>query len=142
MWGVNIKTRCRNCKALIDYGNTYCLKCDEKIKKQRKTYTTEKVKEADKFIKTSTWQSLRREIIRRDRGCCVLCLIRGRIEYRQLQVHHIVKRVDDISLAYEKSNLITLCRVCHEEVEKLSPKKQKELLKIKKTEAKEEGFLL
>lgn len=137
-----IKTRCGNCKAKIDYGNTYCSRCEEKVKKKRKQYTTERVKEADKYTKTATWQSLRKEIIIRDNGCCVLCFLRKKIEYRQLQVHHIVKRVDNISLAYERSNLVTLCRACHEEVEKLSPEKQRELLKIKEIEQEEITFLL
>lgn len=137
-----MKTRCRNCRAKIDYGKTYCSKCLEKVKKLKKQYTTEKVKEADKYTKTATWQSLRKEIIRRDKGCCVLCLLRGKIEYRQLQVHHIVKRVDDITLVYERSNLITLCRTCHEEVEKLPPYKQRELLNIEQPKEKEISFLL
>ena len=137
-----MKTRCRNCRALIDYGHTYCLKCEEKIKKQRKQYTTERVKEADKYTKTATWQSLRKEIIIRDKGCCVLCFLSGKIEYRQLQVHHIIKRVDNPSLAYDRDNLVTLCRTCHEEVEKLSPSKQRELLKIKQQEKEEVSFLL
>jgi len=129
-----MKTRCRNCTTLIDFGTTYCSKCKEKVKKQRKKYTTERTKEADKYTKTTTWQSLRREIILRDNSCCVLCFLRGKIEYRQLQVHHIIKRVDDITLAYERSNLVTLCRTCHEEVEKLPPQKQRKLLKMKEPE--------
>lgn len=137
-----MKTRCRNCVTKIDYGNTYCSKCEEKVKKQRKQYTTDRVKEADKYTKTATWQSLRKEIIIRDNGCCVLCLLRGKIEYRQLQVHHIVKRVDNLSLAYDRNNLVTLCRTCHEEVEKLSPKKQRELLKMKEPEDEGLSFLL
>lgn len=136
-----MKTRCKNCRTLIEFGERLCSKCEERLKKQRKQYTTERVKEADKYTKTATWQSLRKEIIMRDKGCCVLCLLRGRIEYRQLQVHHIVKRVDNLSLAYERSNLVTLCRTCHEEVEKLSPEKQRELLKMKEPE-REISFLL
>lgn len=128
-----MKTRCKNCRRLIEFGLTYCSTCEEKIKKSRNKNLSEKVKEADKFTKTATWQSLRREIIRRDNNCCVLCFLRGKIEYRQLQVHHIVKRVDNLSLAYEPSNLVTVCRTCHEEVEKLSPQKQKELLKIEES---------
>lgn len=137
-----MKTRCRNCRTLIDYGNTYCSRCEERFKKQRKQYTTERVKEADKYTKTSTWKALRKEIIIRDNGCCVLCFLRGRVEYRQLQVHHIVKRVDNLDLAYERNNLVTLCRTCHEEVEKLSPQKQRELLKMKEPEKEEISFLL
>lgn len=138
---MTMKTRCRGCATKVDFGNTYCLKCKEKVNKQRKQYTTERVKEADKYTKTTTWKSLRKEIIIRDKGCCVLCFLRGKIEYRQLQVHHIIKRVDDIELAYERSNLVTLCRTCHEEVEKLSPQKQRKLLKMKEPE-KEISFLL
>lgn len=138
-----MKTRCRGCRTLIDFGNTYCSDCEAKFKKDRKSYTTERVKEADKFTKTSIWQSLRKEIIRRDGGVCKLCYLRGRIEYRKLQVHHIVKRVDDPSLVYERDNLVTLCRECHEEVEKLSPSKQRALLKLNGNAKSEElHFLL
>ena len=45
----------------------------------------------------------------RDNRQCVLCSYRG----RKLEVHHIVKRNDDISLAAEPTNLITLCSKCH-----------------------------
>lgn len=128
--GRDMKTRCGNCRTLTDYGRTYCLKCEEKIKKSRKKNLSEKVEVADKFTKTATWKSLRREIIRRDNNCCVLCFVRGKIEYRQLQVHHIIKRVDNLELAYEPNNLVTVCRTCHEEVEKLSPAQQRELLRL------------
>lgn len=136
-----MKTRCGNCRTLIDYGNTFCEKCKKIITKHKKQQITEKVKEADKYTKTATWQSLRKEIIIRDKGCCVLCFKRGRIEYRKLQVHHIVKRVDDITLAYERDNLVTLCRTCHEEVEKLTPRQQRKLLEKEKLE-EEVNFLL
>lgn len=134
-----MKTRCRGCRTLINFGKTYCDKCETIFKKERKKYTTERVKEADKFTKTATWQSLRKEIIRRDGGVCKLCFLRGKIEYRKLQVHHIVKRVDDLSLVYNRENLVTLCRECHEEVEKLSPSKQRAMLKIEGN-VKSEGF--
>lgn len=136
-----MKTRCGNCRTLIDYGNTFCEKCKKIITKHKKQQITEKVKEADKYTKTAKWQSLRKEIIIRDKGCCVLCFKRGRIEYRKLQVHHIVKRVDDITLAYERDNLVTLCRTCHEEVEKLTPRQQRKLLEKEKLE-EEVNFLL
>ena len=123
-----IKTRCKNCRTKIEFKETFCEKCNQNIRKKRKEDASIRMKEADKYTKTSTWQSLRKEIIIRDKGCCVLCFIRKRIEYRGLQVHHIVKRVDDISLAYERDNLVTLCRSCHEEVEKLTPKEQRKLL--------------
>ncbi|GAA0071677.1 hypothetical protein UT300003_32020 [Clostridium sardiniense] len=120
-----MKTRCRQCRKLIDFGNTFCDECKSKITKERKKGLKDKNVEAT--TKSTRWKALRSKIVQRDK-CCVLCLRRGFIEYRSLQVHHLVKRVDDNSLIYEPSNLVTVCRNCHEELEKLSLKEQKELL--------------
>ena len=121
-----MKTRCKQCKKTIDFGKTYCTSCYSKNLKNKKKDIKNKYIEST--TKSTTWKSLRMSVLRRDSGCCVLCFKRGYIEYRNLQVHHIVKRVDAPELIYETSNLVTLCRVCHEEVEKLSPTKQKKLL--------------
>lgn len=134
-----IKTRCRRCKTLIDFKTTYCKDCNTKINNAKKESLRNK--EVEATTKSSRWKSLRAEIVRRDGGRCVLCFKRGFITYRGLQVHHIVKRVDDTDLIYEPSNLITVCRDCHEEIEKLSPKKQRELLGLKEP-IKEINYLL
>ena len=120
-----MKTRCRACRKLIEYGNTFCNECKSKVTKERKTGL--KRKDVESAIKNSRWKALRMRIIQRDK-CCLLCYKRGYIEYRTLQVHHLVKRVDDTDLIYEPSNLVTLCRSCHEEMEKLSLMEQKQLL--------------
>lgn len=121
-----MKTRCRRCRILIPFRETYCENCKKLIISQKKDGL--KNKKAESLLKTGIWKSLRKDIIRRDKGCCVLCFKQGIIEYRTLQVHHIVKRTEDESLAYEPTNLVTLCRSCHEKVELLSIQKQKELL--------------
>ena len=113
------------------------------LKKERNKNLSEKNKIAESFIKSGTWRAVRAEVIRRDNGCCVLCKIKGRIQYKGLQVHHIVKRVDNLDLSFEKSNLVTVCRNCHEELEKISPKLQREILKIDDiTNSEELHFLL
>ena len=121
-----MKTRCRRCRTLIPFRETYCDSCQKLINAHKKEGL--KNKKAEALLKTGTWKSLRKDIITRDKGCCVLCFKQGIIEYRKLQVHHIIKRTEDESLAYEPSNLVTLCRSCHEKVELLSVQKQKELL--------------
>ena len=126
-----MKARCNNCRTKIDYGHSLCDKCKSKYIKDKKQGL--KIKDAEKHIKSSRWKKVRQQILLRDK-CCILCFRRGNFEYRQLQVHHIVKRTDDITLAYEPSNLVTLCRTCHEEVEKLPPSKQRELLNYKPKE--------
>lgn len=120
-----MKTRCRACRKLIEYGNTFCSECKSKVTKERKTGL--KRKDIEATTKDSRWKSVRMKVIQRDK-CCLLCLKRGYIEYRTLQVHHLIKRVDDVNLIYEPSNLVTLCRSCHEEMEKLPLVEQKKLL--------------
>ena len=126
-----MKTRCNDCRKLIDYGNSLCDECKPKrIKLNKKGL---KDKQAEKMIKSNRWKKVRAEVLRRDK-CCVLCLKNKYIEYRGLQVHHIIKRTDDMSLAYEPNNLVTVCRKCHEQLELLPPTKQRELLDYKPTE--------
>lgn len=125
--GVNeIKTRCNRCRKLIEYGNSHCPECASFLLKKRKEGIENKYVEST--TKSARWKRVREEVIRRDKGNCVACLLKGRITYRKLQVHHIVKRVDNVDLIYEKSNLVTLCRECHEEFELMSPSEQLRIL--------------
>ena len=126
-----MKTRCNRCRKYIDFGNSLCEECKSIYIKKKKNYL--KDKDAEKHLKTSRWKKVRQQILLRDKGC-VLCLTRGIFEHRKLQVHHIVKRTDNIDLAYEPSNLVTVCPCCHEELERLEPSRQKELLKFKPKE--------
>ena len=121
-----MKTRCAKCRKLIDYGNSYCDKCYSTILRDRKNSV--KNKRVESTTKSAQWKAVREKVILRDK-CCLLCLKRrGYFELRALQVHHIIKRVEDESLIYDPSNLGTLCRSGHEEMEKLSVKEQRDLL--------------
>lgn len=127
-----MKTRCSRCRTKIDFGKSMCDKCYTKY--NRETKRNLKNKDAEKHTKTSKWQSVRKKALLRDKGLCQLCLSRGIIENRRLEVHHIKKRDDivhttDAHLLYDLSNLVSVCRPCHEKLEKLSVVKQKELLK-------------
>ena len=125
-----MKARCGDCRTLIEFGQGLCDKCKSKRNKENKDNLKDKT--AEKHTKTSRWQKVRKQIIIRDNGVCQLCFARGFIENRRLQVHHMVKRTTDLSLAYEPTNLVTVCPPCHEELECLSVTKQKELLKMDK----------
>lgn len=121
-----MKTRCARCRKLIDFGNTYCSECVPKINKKSKNSLRDK--EVEATTKSQKWKNLREKIILRDKSC-ILCKNRdGYYNIKGLQVHHIIKRVEDESLIYNPENLVTLCRTCHEEVEKLSPFEQRKLL--------------
>lgn len=54
------------------------------------------------------WQALRFQALRRDGFACVQCGARGRLE-----VDHVRPVRTDPALAYELSNLQSLCTRCH-----------------------------
>lgn len=74
--------------------------------------------QADKFRNTQLWKRTAAEIKERDMQCCRMCLARGVLVNRGLSVHHIVPIAEDYDLRLEPSNLITLCRYCHEKAER------------------------
>ena len=125
-----MKTRCPRCRTKINYGDKYCDKCNSTKTKENKETQKRNLKLADDKLKTTMWQSLRSEVMARDNFCCRLCLINSYVETRTLQVHHIHKRINRPDLTFNESNLVTLCRVCHEKVEKMKPSEQFELLKM------------
>ncbi|WP_442935628.1 HNH endonuclease [Nitrobacter sp. NHB1] len=59
-------------------------------------------------IRDKRWPALRYQAKQRDRWRCVKCGFRGRLE-----VDHIKAVRDAPELAFELSNLQTLCRFCH-----------------------------
>lgn len=72
----------------------------------------------NKFRSKSTWQRKRNEIIKRDAYLCKLCLYNGVLNNKNLEVHHIIPIKDNDDLKLVDNNLITLCRSCHDLVEK------------------------
>ncbi len=80
--------------------------------------TTPRNSQADKFRNTQLWKRTASEIRERDMQCCRVCLMRGLFVNRGLSVHHIVPIAEDYNLRLEPSNLITLCRFCHEKADR------------------------
>lgn len=64
-------------------------------------------------IRSPRWKVVRLEAKRRDDFKCVKCGARG-----QLEVHHINRVKDAPDLAFELSNLMTLCKKHHSEITK------------------------
>ena len=130
-------TRCNGCRKKIPMGNTYCDTCKTQKRKEDKSYL--KCKDAERHSKTQRWKDTRKEILKRDKGVCRLCFIRGIVSSKRLTVHHIIKRVNlvgtkDEELIYAPSNLVTLCPTCHEEMEVLPVEVQKKLVHLEDEE--------
>ena len=62
--------------------------------------------------KTDEWKEWRKNIFARDKYTCQYC--KGKTKDSQLNVHHIIERSNGGS--DNESNLITLCKTCHDKV--------------------------
>jgi 5-methylcytosine-specific restriction endonuclease McrA len=77
------------------------------------------------FYKSREWQQKRREILTRDKEC-IHCKRMGKYSHADT-VHHIIHLRANPSLALADTNLISLCKSCHdkEHPEKLHPQEAK-----------------
>lgn len=103
-----MKRSCQYCGRVHPVG--YVCPKKPKRKKQGK-------REAERTRSSYAWQKKRREIKDRDHYLCVYSLSQGRIVYEDLEVHHIIPLEERPDLAFEDSNLITLCQEVHERAE-------------------------
>ena len=71
-----------------------------------------------KFRNTNAWIKKRNQIKKRDKYLCQLCLKDNIYTYDNLQVHHIIPIAKDYNKNLDSNNLITLCRMHHEQAEK------------------------
>lgn len=68
------------------------------------------------FYKTAVWINKREDILKRDNYECQRCKKLGKLTIDQdviLEIHHIKHLEDYPELALEDSNLITVCKSCH-----------------------------
>lgn len=65
------------------------------------------------FYNSRTWRNKRKEILKRDNYECQFCKRDGRYKRADV-VHHVLELSYRYDLALEPSNLLSLCRECHE----------------------------
>ena len=71
----------------------------------------------DEFYSSTRWKHKQKQILRRDRYQCQECKKYGRLKSAEL-VHHIVEIEENPQLALADSNLISICRSCHNKIHK------------------------
>ena len=80
-------------------------------------------RQSDSFRKTKAWTLKSMEIRQRDRYLCQCCLnnLYNTIEwlnYKTVEVHHIVPLQEDYSLRLDNDNLVSLCSYHHKMADK------------------------
>lgn len=69
--------------------------------------------ERQRLYASGTWKAILREVYARDNYRCARCGA-GKTEQRGLHAHHIKPWAGNEALRFDTTNLITLCRTCHE----------------------------
>jgi 5-methylcytosine-specific restriction enzyme A len=77
---------------------------------------------ADRFRNTNAWKIKRKHIKERDKHLCQVCIRQlhntiNQYTFDDVQVHHIVPIIEDYNKRLDSGNLISLCRMHHEEAE-------------------------
>lgn len=102
---------CGGCGKTIPFNSTCeCLKIN---KRERDKHRNKK----SSVLTTSRYRRIRMEVIKRDGGFCQRCYKKfGIVNQGDLTVHHIKSREHYPELTYDKTNLITLCFDCNQQL--------------------------
>ena len=99
-----------------------CKYCGRIVNEYHKCTMKPKYEKKDKkivaFRNSTDWKKKRTEILERDKHLCRYCLENKRLTYNNIEVHHIIPLKNNFELRLDNDNLISLCRMCHEEAEK------------------------
>ena len=114
-----LKKLCSKCGKIIQYGKTRCEACETKYqdKKMNNRYYNKFVrnKKTQTFYDSPEWKKVRKVVLSRDLGLCLICKNKGVISYADI-VHHIVELKEDNSKSLDINNLISLCSGCHNKI--------------------------
>lgn len=114
-----LKKLCSKCGKIIQYGKARCEVCEAKYqdKKINNSYYNKFIrdKKTQTFYDSHEWKKIRKVVLSRDLGLCIMCKNEGVISYADI-VHHIVELKEDSSKSLDINNLISLCNGCHNKI--------------------------
>ncbi|WP_088370732.1 HNH endonuclease [endosymbiont 'TC1' of Trimyema compressum] len=97
---------CLKCCDLVVKGSNYCEK--HRPKNSSKTQNDKEYRKLkNKIYGSKKWRRLREKIFIRDLFTCQMCGAKAE------EVHHIISLHEDESKAFDKNNLMSICRECH-----------------------------
>ena len=95
-----LKKLCSKCKRRIPLNKSRCSKCEEEYqdKKIGNRYYNKYIrdKKSQTFYDSREWKSIRKVVMSRDLGLCLICRSKGVISYADV-VHHIIELKEDNS---------------------------------------------
>lgn len=118
-----MKLKCSYCNKYYDIDKPH--NCEQKItkekernrKKSQKYSLENKNTDGYKAIHSKRWKAFRKQVILADGGYCQRCkILFNKYNYENLEVHHIIPRAIKPELAFDKDNVVTLCKSCNLEM--------------------------
>lgn len=107
---------CSSCGTKIEY-NSKCSCINKEQKERYKHYSKfRNDKEVQKFYASKAWRNIRKVILDRFKGMCLLCLYDNNEIVPAKIVHHIMETKQDDQSWLDDNNLILLCNGCHEHI--------------------------
>ncbi|MEH7613868.1 HNH endonuclease [Gottfriedia acidiceleris] len=101
------------CGKIVEGSVSNCI-----CKKRTRVKTAAEI-ERNKVLTTTNWRNFRKSIIQRDGAVCQRCLIKYQmINSSSLEVHHVKPRINYPELTFERSNCVTLCKLCNTQLGK------------------------
>ena len=95
------------------YDTTLSSSCPLCKKSSDKRYnSTMRLADIKKIYNSKKWADVRLKVLLRDDYLCVECKKKG-IETKSVEVHHVIPLTVAPHLAYEESNLESICHSCH-----------------------------
>ena len=94
--------------------------------------------EIRKFRNSTAWKKKSSYIKEASKYLCAVCFEQNIYNYKDLEVHHIVKLADDMSKSLDDDNLICLCKEHHKLAEENKIPKEK-LYELVKKRVQENG---
>lgn len=111
------KILCRYCMKIHDREFECASKKKHKRMKQQARRNDKRYKVYNDCYNTMRWKKVREQVLTDANYCCEICMEIGKINYTDIQVHHIEKVKDNIEKMYDIDNLLVVCREHHRAIE-------------------------
>lgn len=114
------KIKCQHCLKIHDRYHECSAKKKHKRMLQQARRKDERYKVYNDCYNTSRWKKVREEVLKESNYMCEVCRALGKLNYTDIQVHHIEKVKDNKEKMYDKNNLLVVCREHHRDIEGMS----------------------
>ena len=130
--------KCQYCMKIHDREYECNAKSKHKRIKRINRYNDERYKIYNDCYNTRQWKRVRGEVLNEANYMCEVCKELGKLNYTDIQVHHIDKVKNNKEKIYDKDNLLVVCREHHRAIEGMNEKEIVEYVNLLKSNSIEE----